>query len=102
METCEQGHSGKRAYVLIDTEADRAFEVVKSLRTQLGIPMADIVDGPYRVIAVIESNNIAAIAKKVLVDIRKLSGVKDLIVYMARPEAGALQSIRPGANQGNA
>jgi hypothetical protein len=76
-----------RAYVLIHTEAGKAAEVVKSLRGRLGIAMVDVIEGPYNVIAVVEGANLSAVAKTILVDIKKLSGVRDIIVYLVTPEA---------------
>jgi len=78
-----------RAYVLIDVEEAKASEVVMGLRNRLGVAMADIVNGPYRVIAVVEGSNISSIAKTILLDVKKLSGVRDIIVYMVTPEEQA-------------
>lgn len=75
-----------RAYVLIDTDENKAGEVVSKLRLRLGVALADVINGPYHAIAVVESSNISAMAKTILLDIRKLSGVRDIIVYMTKPE----------------
>jgi hypothetical protein len=75
-----------RAYVLIQTEAQSTAEVAEALRHSFGIPMVDIVNGPYPVIAVVEGGNISTMAKTIAVDIRKLRGVRDIIVYMTTPE----------------
>ncbi len=75
-----------RAYVLIDAEEDKASEVATSLHGRLGVTTADVVNGPYRVIAVVEGSNISAVAKTILIDIKNLSGVRDIIVYLATPE----------------
>lgn len=79
-----QSHAVNRAYVLIDAEEDRAGEVVSNLRGKSGITLADVINGPYRAIAVVESRDISAMAKTILLDIRMLSGVKDIIVYMTQ------------------
>jgi len=84
-----------RAYVLIDSEENKASEVATSLRDRVGVTMADVVNGPYRVIAVVEGSNISAIAKTILIDIKKLSGVRDIIVYMATPEEQAKRLSLP-------
>jgi len=89
-----------RAYVLVDTERGRASEVVRSLRSQPLVTAADVVNGPYRVIAVIEGSNISTLAKTILVDVRKLDGVKDIIVYMSMPEEEAEpHSMQLGATE---
>jgi hypothetical protein len=73
-----------RAYVLIEAEADRAFEIAEALRRRFRISRVDVVDGPYAVIAVVEGYDLAVMAKTIAVDIRALDGVRDIIVYMAR------------------
>ena len=77
-----------RAYVLIDTDEDKAGEIVNNLRYKLGVTLADVINGPYRAIAVVESQDISAMAKTILMGIRRLSGVKDIIVYMTPLENG--------------
>jgi hypothetical protein len=88
-----------RAYVLIDTDEDRVFEISTRLRGMPGVAMADAVNGPYRVMAVLEGNNLSTIAKTVVVDIRKLGGVKDLIVYTALPTPETVPQGTPGVDQ---
>lgn len=80
---------GTRAYILVDTEAAKAAEVVEILRGRADICLADVVNGPYKVIAVVQGMNTSEVAKTILIDIRKLSGVKDLIVYTACQETCA-------------
>jgi hypothetical protein len=77
-----------RAYVLIKTEPERADEIAGVLRRRFGITTVDVVNGPYGIIAVVEGSDISAMAKTIAIDIRALSGVTDLIVYMARQEEG--------------
>jgi hypothetical protein len=84
-----------RAYVLIDTDEARAFDIVTRLHDMLNVSTVDVINGPYRIIAVLEGNNLSAIAKTVVIDIRKLSGVRDLIVYMAMPK----QKTEPQSGQ---
>jgi hypothetical protein len=73
-----------RAYVLIETEAGKASEIAEALRRRFRIARVDLVEGPYAVIAVVEGADISAMAKTIAVDIRALTGVKDIIVYMAK------------------
>jgi nitrate reductase NapAB chaperone NapD len=88
-----------RAYVLIDTDEDRASEISNKLRGMPGVAMADMVNGPYRVMAVLEGNNLSTIAKTVVVDIRKLDGVKDLVVYTALPALEDVTHGEPGGDR---
>ena len=67
-----------RAYVMIDTEPDMTGKVVRDLRRRKDIPLADAVNGPHGAIAVVEATTI-------LVNIRKIEGVKDITVYLAMP-----------------
>lgn len=78
-----------RAYVFIDTEPGRVTRVVQSLRGRLDIPLIDAINGPHNAIAVVEGNNASAVAKAILVDIRKLAGVRNVTVYLATPEEEA-------------
>ncbi len=88
-----RSHAVNRAYVLIDTEGDRTGDIVSNLRRRPGVTLADVINGPYRAIAVVEGNDISAMAKTILLDIRRLSGVKDIIVYMTQPGDGGSQRI---------
>jgi len=89
MRNTQQKPTENRAYVLIDAEESKASEVAAILHNRSGITMADVVNGPYRIIAVVEGSNISAIAKTILIDIKRLSGVRDIIVYMATSEEQA-------------
>jgi hypothetical protein len=75
-----------RAYVLIDTEPDMTGRVVQSLRCRKDVHLADAINGPHGVIAVVEGNNASAVATSILLSIRKLQGVKDITVYLAVPQ----------------
>ena len=72
-----------RAYILIKTDFRNAGGIAELLQLMPGISMVDIVNGPYQVIAVMEGDDISKIATTVAIDIRKLTGVKDIIVYMS-------------------
>jgi hypothetical protein len=75
-----------RAYVLIDTEPEMTRSVVRSLRTRRDISLADIINGPFNAIAVVEGDSASAVAGAILVGIRRLKGVRDVIVYLATHE----------------
>jgi hypothetical protein len=78
-----------RAYVLIDTEPGMAGSVVAGLRRRSDVRLADAVNGPHGVIAVVEGRDASAVATAILMSIRKLDGVRDFTVYTAAPEGAA-------------
>ena len=78
--------SETRAYVLIDTEPGMAGSVVESLRNRSDVHLADAVNGPHGVIAVVEGRDASAVATTILMSIRRLAGVRDFTVYAAVPE----------------
>ena len=53
---------GTNAYILIEVQVGRATQIVRSLRLLDGVKSADIVTGPFDVIALIEAPNMAAVA----------------------------------------
>jgi hypothetical protein len=84
-----QKTSVDRAYVLIETEAESALQVVESLQNLSNIISVDIINGPYAVIAVVEGST-STVAKTVAVDIKKIIGVKDVIAFTSvRGQKGA-------------
>lgn len=78
-----------RAYVLIDADPEMTDRIIQSLRGRRDVRLADAINGPHNVIAVIEGNNASALAAAILVSIRKLKGVRDITVYLAMPWTGA-------------
>jgi nitrate reductase NapAB chaperone NapD len=89
METQVTSHSSNhdtRAYVLIDTEPNMTARVVRNLRRRDDVLMADAVNGPHGVIAVVEGRNASEVATTILMTIRKLDGVRDFTVYTAVPQ----------------
>ena len=78
-----------RAYVLIDADPEMTDRVVQSLRCRGDVLLADAINGPHNVIAVIEDSNASTLATAILVSVRKLKGVRDITVYLAMPGAGA-------------
>jgi len=75
-----------RAYVLIDTEPGMTATVVASLRSRGDVRLADAVNGPHGVIAVVAGRDASAVATTILMNIRRLAGVRDFTVYAAVPE----------------
>ncbi len=83
-----------RAYVLIDTEPEMSRSVVLSLRARKDMRLVDAINGPFSVIAVVEGDSASAVAGAILVGIRKLKGVRDVVVYLATPEDEAPKSFQ--------
>jgi hypothetical protein len=84
-----------RAYVLIDSDPEMTDRVVQSLRRRRDVRLADAINGPHNVMAVIEDSNASTLAAAILVSIRKMQGVRDITVYMAMPQAGAKSGYMP-------
>jgi nitrate reductase NapAB chaperone NapD len=75
-----------RAYVLIETKPEMARSVVQSLQKRPDIRSVDAINGPFNVIAVVERDSASSMATAILVEIKKLPGVADVIVYLAEPK----------------
>jgi nitrate reductase NapAB chaperone NapD len=78
--------SDTRAYVLINSDPEMTDRVVQSLRCRRDVRLADAINGPHDVIAVVEGSNASAVATAILASIRKLEGVRDITVYLATPQ----------------
>jgi hypothetical protein len=87
-----------RAYILIDASLDNAGRIAKELRQKPGVLLADVVNGPHPVIALLAGDDPATIAQTLLFDIRKIEGVTDLTVYLSQEEGknAALEDNMPG------
>ncbi|POM27290.1 AsnC family protein [Actinomadura rubteroloni] len=64
-----------RAYVLIQTDAGRAADVVEHVRHAPGIGEVAAVTGPYDVIAQIEAADVAVLGRTVLDSVQSAPGV---------------------------
>lgn len=73
----------QRAYVLIETVGGRSKEVVDALRKVTGIAAADVVTGPYDVIAVAEGIDANAVGRLVLNEVRGLQGISKTMTCLA-------------------
>ena len=73
----------QRAYVLIETVGGKSKEVVDALRRVSGIAAADVVTGPYDVIAVAQGTDANAIGRLVLNEIRGLPGISKTMTCLA-------------------
>ena len=72
-----------RAYVLIEVEAGQIEEVIAALRSLQGIRAADVVTGPYDIIATIELPEQRLIGRLVMDAIHGIAGLKRTITCLA-------------------
>jgi len=71
------------AYVFIDSLPEQAATITSMLRKKGGVILADVINGPHNIIAVLKSMDAAGLAKTVVFEIRKMNGVQDVTVYLA-------------------
>ena len=64
-----------RAYILIEIQVGRIRNVIAELRTFDGVESADAVTGPYDIIALIEAENMGAVADLVTGKVQGIRGV---------------------------
>jgi DNA-binding Lrp family transcriptional regulator len=72
-----------RAYVLIEVEAGQIEEVIAALRSLPGIRAADVVTGPYDIIATIDLPEQRLIGRLVMDTIHGIAGLKRTITCLA-------------------
>ncbi|HEY3228860.1 MAG TPA: Lrp/AsnC ligand binding domain-containing protein [Roseiflexaceae bacterium] len=72
-----------RAYVLIEAEAGQVGSVIAALRGLQGVRTADIITGPYDLIAVIELPDQRAIGRLVMDELHGIAGIKRTITCLA-------------------
>jgi DNA-binding Lrp family transcriptional regulator len=72
-----------RAYVLIEVEAGQIEEVIAALRSLQGIRAADVVTGPYDIIATIDLPEQRLIGRLVMDTIHGIAGLKRTITCLA-------------------
>lgn len=73
----------QRAYVLIETVGGKSKDVADALRKVSGITAADVVTGPYDVIAVAEGADANAVGRLVLADVRGIQGIIKTMTCLA-------------------
>lgn len=64
-----------RAFVLIQTEVGRAVHVVNAIREIDGIVSADLVTGPYDVIASASTDSIEELGRAIVSKIQTVEGI---------------------------
>jgi len=65
-----------RAYVLIEAEAGKLLDILAALRSLPGIRTADVITGPYDLIAIIETPDQHTIGRLVIDDLHAIAGIK--------------------------
>ncbi len=73
----------QRAYVLIETVGGKSKEVVDALRRVSGIAVADVVTGPYDVIAVAQGDDANSVGRLVLNEVRGIPGITKTMTCLA-------------------
>lgn len=72
-----------KAYVLIRATVGKTDSVAQALREQEGVVSADIVTGPYDVIAVLEASDVQAIGEIVKQKIHSIPGIERTLTCLA-------------------
>jgi DNA-binding Lrp family transcriptional regulator len=72
-----------RAYVLIHAQTSETAEVVTMIRKIKGVTTADVTFGPFDAVAQVEAENLDAIGRIIVREIRPLPGVMDTITCLA-------------------
>lgn len=73
---------GAKAYVLIRSEVGKTELVLTALRATAGITAADLLAGPYDIIAVVEGSDANAIGRLVLTRVHGLEGLNSTLTCM--------------------
>ena len=72
-----------KAYVLIHTQTSETAEVVAMLRKIKGVTTADVTFGPFDAVAQIEAENLDAVGRIIVREIRPLPGVVETVTCLA-------------------
>jgi len=72
-----------RAYVLIEAEVGQVQAIIVALRDLSGIRAAEVVTGPYDIIAMIELPDQRAIGRLVMDELHGIAGIKRTITCLA-------------------
>lgn len=72
-----------RAYVLITAAAGQAAAVVETLRALPGVTHADVVTGPYDIVALVEGPDVAAIGRLVLNELHGVPSLANTLTLIA-------------------
>ena len=72
-----------KAYVLIETAVGKNKDVVLALRKIKGVKEANMVTGPYDVIAIVEGEDLTEVGNLVTGDIHKAAGIERTVTCLA-------------------
>lgn len=72
-----------KAYVLIKTEMAMTAEALTLIRKAKGVVGAEVTFGPYDMVVQIEAENLEAIAKTIVWEIRTVPGIVDTMTCIA-------------------
>ncbi len=71
-----------KASVLSSTAAEKTGSEVQNLRKMPGVLTADLVTGPYDIVAVVQGGDANAVGKLILNDIRGLAGISSTLTCL--------------------
>ena len=71
------------AYVLIEAEVGKFREVLNALRSSPGVIEAQVITGPYSLIAVLEADDMNAIGRLITDSVHSASGVLRTVSCLA-------------------
>ena len=72
-----------RAFILIETQVGRVQQAAAALRSLEGIKSADVVTGPFDIIALVEAPDMAAMAELVTGRVQGIHGVMRTVTCVA-------------------
>ncbi len=72
-----------KAYVLVKTEMAMTAEALTLIRKANGVVGAEVTFGPYDMVVQIEAENLEAIAKTIVWEIRTVPGIVDTMTCIA-------------------
>ena len=72
-----------RAYILIETQVGRSRDTVSQLRSLDGVSSADIITGMFDIIALVEAEDMVAVAEIVTGRVQQIPGVQRTITCVA-------------------
>ena len=72
-----------KAYILIETSVGKTREVAAALRAVKGVQSADVVTGPYDIIAVVEGEDLGFIGDMVTGDVHVIGGITRSVTCLA-------------------
>lgn len=72
-----------KLFILIEAEVGKSHEVVAALKEIAGVTTADLVTGPYDVIAVVDGERLDEIGSVVTAKIQPVPGVSRIVSCLA-------------------